>query len=163
MNARDADYPPGQSVLGELSSVKICSNVPAQASLFVKKSDERLKIFFMVAGIEECSNSEFGYGPFGLFTTALQPKIRRSTWIPQLSKFSPECEISNTAGKKNIKWKRRCTNNFSNSNACEWVDTDSSWPSLRRLGSEIDGKCLIKIIEIRGQELGQMEVLVLAI
>lgn len=60
----------GQSVLGEVNSPTTASNVPAQASLCVKKLEERLKIFFMVAGIEECSNSEFGVGPFGLLITA---------------------------------------------------------------------------------------------
>ena len=62
-------YIPGQSVLGELNSPKTCSNVPAQASLCVKKLEERLKIFLMVAGIEECSNSEFGVGPVGPLNT----------------------------------------------------------------------------------------------
>lgn len=62
----------GQSVLGEVNSPTTCSNVPAQASLCVRKFDERLNIFFMVAGIEECSNSEFGVGPFGLLITAFQ-------------------------------------------------------------------------------------------
>ena len=60
---------PGQSVLGEASSPTTPSNVPAHASLWVKKLEDRLNIFFMVAGIEECSNSEFGAGPFGPLTT----------------------------------------------------------------------------------------------
>lgn len=45
-------------------------NVPAQASLWVRKSEVRLNSFFMVAGIEECSNSDVGAGPCGLLTTA---------------------------------------------------------------------------------------------
>ena len=60
---------PGQSVLGEVNSPTTPSNVPAHASLCVKKFEERLNIFFMVAGIEECSNSELGAGPFGLLIT----------------------------------------------------------------------------------------------
>ena len=56
---------PGQSVLGELNSATTCSNVPAHASLFVKKLDFKLKSFFTVAGIEECSNCEYGVGPSG--------------------------------------------------------------------------------------------------
>ena len=61
---------PGQSVRGEVNSPTTCSNVPAHASLCVKKLEERLNIFLMVAGIEECSNSELGVGPFGPPTTA---------------------------------------------------------------------------------------------
>lgn len=60
---------PGQSVLGEVKFPTTPSNVPAHASLWVKKFEERFKIFLMVAGIEECSNSEFGAGPFGLLIT----------------------------------------------------------------------------------------------
>lgn len=60
---------PGQSVLGSSSSVKMCSNVPAHASRLVRKSDERLKIFLRVAGMEECSNSEVSVGPAGRPTT----------------------------------------------------------------------------------------------
>ena len=63
------EFIPGQSVLGELNSPTISSNVPAHASLWVKKLEERLNIFFMVAGIDECSNSEFAAGPLGLLTT----------------------------------------------------------------------------------------------
>lgn len=64
------EYLPGQSVLGDDNWATTCSNVPAQASLWVRKFDERLNIFFIVAGIDECSNSEFGVGPFGLVITA---------------------------------------------------------------------------------------------
>lgn len=59
---------PGQSVLGEVSS-KMPSKVPAHASLFVKKSDLSVNNFLMVAGIDECSNSEVAVGPIGLLTT----------------------------------------------------------------------------------------------
>lgn len=65
---------PGQSVLGDVSSPTTSSNVPAHASLLVKKLDERLNIFFIVAGMDECSNSESGVGPFGALITN---KIRR--------------------------------------------------------------------------------------
>lgn len=61
---------PGQSVRGEVNSPTTCSNVPAHASLWVKKLDVMLNIFFIVAGIEECSNSELAVGPLGLLTTA---------------------------------------------------------------------------------------------
>jgi hypothetical protein len=60
---------PGQSVLGEVTPPTTPSNVPAHASLWVKKLEDRLNIFFIVAGIEECSNSEFGAGPFGPLIT----------------------------------------------------------------------------------------------
>ena len=66
---------PGQSVLGEANCPTTSSNVAAHASLCVRKFEERLNIFFMVAGIEECSNSEFGVGPFGLLITAKQTQI----------------------------------------------------------------------------------------
>lgn len=39
--------------------------MPAQASLFVRKFDLRLKSLFTVAGIDECSNCEYGVGPAG--------------------------------------------------------------------------------------------------
>lgn len=61
---------PGQSVLGEDNCPTTSSKVPAHASLLVKKSALRLNNFFMVAGIDECSNSEVKLGPFGLPTTA---------------------------------------------------------------------------------------------
>lgn len=61
---------PGQSVLGEVKSPTTCSNVPAHASLCVKKLEERLNIFFIVAGIDECSNSELAAGPLGRLVTA---------------------------------------------------------------------------------------------
>jgi len=69
IDIKRVDWIPGQSVLGELNSPTTCSNVPAQASLWVKKLEERLKIFFMVAGIEECSNSEFSAGPLAPLIT----------------------------------------------------------------------------------------------
>lgn len=49
---------PGQSVLG-VALVRMPSKVPAHSSRFVKKSF-RLKSFFTVAGMEECSNCELG-------------------------------------------------------------------------------------------------------
>lgn len=48
-----------KSVLG-LVLFRTITKVPARASLFVKKSF-RLKIFLMVAGIDECSNCDVGY------------------------------------------------------------------------------------------------------
>jgi hypothetical protein len=60
---------PGQSVLG-LVLVKTPSKVPAHASRFVRNS-LRLKIFFTVAGIEECSNCDVSYGPEGPCNTAI--------------------------------------------------------------------------------------------
>lgn len=60
---------PGQSVLGVVL-VKTPSKVPAHASRLVRKSF-RLKIFLTVAAIEECSNSEVGFGPEGPCNTAI--------------------------------------------------------------------------------------------
>lgn len=60
-------YLPGQSVLGDFL-LRTLSKVPAHSSRFVKNSF-RLKIFFTVAVIEECSNSDVGYGPEGLCNT----------------------------------------------------------------------------------------------
>lgn len=60
---------PGQSTLG-LVLVKMPSKVPAQASRLVRNSS-RLKIFLTVAAMEECSNSDVGYGPEGACNTAV--------------------------------------------------------------------------------------------
>jgi len=62
---------PGQSVLG-LCLVKTPSKVPAHSSRFVRNSF-RLKIFLTVAAIEECSNSDVGYGPEGPCNTTFLP------------------------------------------------------------------------------------------
>jgi len=59
---------PGQSVLG-VFLVNTHSKVPAHASRLVKKSF-KLKIFFTVAGIDECSYSDVGCGPDGPCNTA---------------------------------------------------------------------------------------------
>jgi len=56
-------YVPGQSVLG-VARVSTLSNVPAQASRLVRNS-LRLKIFFTVAGMDECSYCDVGSGPDG--------------------------------------------------------------------------------------------------
>lgn len=61
----------GQSILG-LVLLITPSKVPAQASLFVKKSF-KLKIFLTVAGIDECSYSDVGDGPVGPCNTAFHP------------------------------------------------------------------------------------------
>jgi hypothetical protein len=58
-----------QSVLGVLRE-RTPSKVPAQASRAVKKGACRLKSFFTVAGIDECSYCDVGVGPFGSCTTA---------------------------------------------------------------------------------------------
>lgn len=62
-------YKPGQSSRGVSRMLKYFSKVPAQASLFVKKLDFKLKSFFTVAGMEECSNCEVGVGPSGSWIT----------------------------------------------------------------------------------------------
>lgn len=61
---------PGQSVLGVVLRATP-SKVPAHSSLFVR-CDFRPKIFLTVAGIDECSNSDVGYGPVGLCNTAIK-------------------------------------------------------------------------------------------
>ena len=63
------EYVRGQSVRG-VSRVRKQSKVPAQASRLVRKL-LRLKSFLTVAGMEECSNSDVGYGPDGLCSTVL--------------------------------------------------------------------------------------------
>jgi hypothetical protein len=52
---RAGDFILGQSFLGEVRWLRMCSKVPAHASRAVKKSSFRLNIFFTVAGREECS------------------------------------------------------------------------------------------------------------
>ena len=64
-NNQESRCKPGQSSRGVSRRKKYFSNVPAHASLFVKKLDFKLKSFFTVAGIEECSNCEYGVGPSG--------------------------------------------------------------------------------------------------
>lgn len=54
---------PGQSVLGVVR-VSTVSNVPAHASRLVRNAG-RLKIFFTVAGMDECSYCDVGSGPVG--------------------------------------------------------------------------------------------------
>lgn len=56
---------PGQSVRGSVLAITTLSKVPAQASLFVRKGEDKLKSFFTVAGMDECSNSDEGDGPLG--------------------------------------------------------------------------------------------------
>lgn len=75
VNAHEDQSKPGQSSRGVSRRQKYFSKVPAHASLFVKKFDFRLKSFFTVAGIEECSNCECGVGPTGSWITA-QSKSR---------------------------------------------------------------------------------------
>jgi hypothetical protein len=51
--------------------------VPAHASLFVKKDEVRLKSFFTVAGMDECSYSDVGNGdPLGPWTTVSIPSYQ---------------------------------------------------------------------------------------
>lgn len=59
----------GQSSLGVVRWLKICSKVPAHSSLFVRNWS-RPKIFLTVAAIDECSYWESGRGPMGRWTTA---------------------------------------------------------------------------------------------
>jgi hypothetical protein len=63
-------WKPGQSSRGVSRRRKHFSKVPAHASLLVRKFDSRLNSFFTVAGIEECSNCEYGVGPSGSWITA---------------------------------------------------------------------------------------------
>ena len=67
---RAGDFILGQSFLGEVRWLRMCSKVPAHASRAVKKSSFRLNIFFTVAGREECSYCESGVGPSASCTTA---------------------------------------------------------------------------------------------
>jgi hypothetical protein len=70
---------PGQSVRG-VFRVRTVSNVPAQASRFVRKAPGKLNSFFTVAGIDECSNSEVDVGPVGLCNTATENFNQTKTW-----------------------------------------------------------------------------------
>lgn len=67
---RAGDFILGQSFLGEVRWLSMCSKVPAHASRAVKKSSFRLNIFFTVAGREECSYCESGVGPSASCITA---------------------------------------------------------------------------------------------
>lgn len=72
---------PGQSVRGVFRMDKWLSNVPAQASLFVRKFEFRLNNFLTVAGMEECSNCECGVGPLGSWITARSKEIMQKNYI----------------------------------------------------------------------------------
>lgn len=69
---------PGQSSRGVSRMEKYLSKVPAHASRLVKKFEFlRLKSFFTVAGIDECSYWEVGVGPLGSWITA--KRVERET------------------------------------------------------------------------------------
>lgn len=81
---------PGQSSRGVSRRQNSSSKVPAHASLFVKKFDFRLKSFFTVAGIDECSNCEYANGPTGSWITT-----------PSNTRVNPETKAQNSQLSEN--------------------------------------------------------------
>lgn len=62
--------------------MRTVSNVPAHSSRLVRNDPGKLKSFFTVAGIDECSNSEVGLGPFGLCNTGIDQSCRALEQVP---------------------------------------------------------------------------------
>uniref|UniRef100_A0A7C8YF60 Uncharacterized protein n=1 Tax=Opuntia streptacantha TaxID=393608 RepID=A0A7C8YF60_OPUST len=83
----------GQSVLGVVL-FKTISKVPAQASLLVRKFF-KLKIFFTVAGIEECSYCDVGCGPDGVCSTACNFHVQNVYYFSKHTEAMGEHQHSN--------------------------------------------------------------------